>query len=550
MEPPKEAWADIEVRNATSKYSDFNLALACITNLSHPATRKLFDIRPCYEGDAVCDSPSTGECVCFTYVYYCTFLKLGVCLPFTDFQCEILNTLNVAPTQLHPNCWGFIRAFEILCGGLGLPLSTYSFFSCFQAKSIKRNSWIYMANKAKHTLITPLTSSWKNFKNDFLRVSPSPTSPLWYDDSGVPFFPFHWTKRPVTKPDLRSLPHSVDDMKAIAKLRTMQTVTVAELLLYENNAAQLSTYLRSKEMVMTNEERARIWDQVDEEVRGPQLDAHKDQSASIPAGSTSPTSPRKKKSKRKNIARNEIVLAAPPAHVSPRPAPRIPIRTCASSLPANNWRAKLAIDDRGGESESAWDVHFSGEGVTSQYTTSSDVQVIKELGFEQTLEAMRTYNLWSASLATETCKTLREERTRYLENLRTKTGEIDTLKASLKTVEDELETSHAKFSELESKMKSLKVSYERKDKKLEDNAKELEKNNKEIEKKDKCIHVLERSSVEEFELGFARALEQVEILHPGLDTRGANSRFVVENGRIVNPKARSTFGVVTGHRST
>ncbi|PNX89799.1 hypothetical protein L195_g045921, partial [Trifolium pratense] len=52
MEPPKEAWADIEVRNATSKYSDFNSALACITNLSHPATRKLFDIRPCYEGDA------------------------------------------------------------------------------------------------------------------------------------------------------------------------------------------------------------------------------------------------------------------------------------------------------------------------------------------------------------------------------------------------------------------------------------------------------------------------------------------------------------------
>ncbi|PNX68409.1 hypothetical protein L195_g063965, partial [Trifolium pratense] len=74
--------------------------------------------------------------------------------------------------------------------------------------------------------------------------------------------------------------------------------------------------------------------------------------ASIPAGSTSPTSPRKKKSKRKNIARNEIVLAAPPAHVSPQPAPRIPIRTDTSSFPANNWRAKLAIDDRGGESES------------------------------------------------------------------------------------------------------------------------------------------------------------------------------------------------------
>jgi hypothetical protein len=164
-------------------------------------------------------------------------------MPFTDFQCEILRTLNVAPTQLHPNCWGFIRAFEILCGSLGLPLSAYSYFSFFQAKSSKTHSWIYMSNRAKHKLITPLTSSWKKFKSDFIRIAPSPTSALWYDEYGVPFFPFHWTKRPVTKPDLGSLPHSVEDKRAIAELRTLQTVTVAELLKYENDAGQLSSYL-------------------------------------------------------------------------------------------------------------------------------------------------------------------------------------------------------------------------------------------------------------------------------------------------------------------
>jgi hypothetical protein len=36
---------------------------------------------------------------------------------------------------------------------------------------------------------------------------------LWYDEYGVPFFPFHWTKRPVTKPNLGSLPHSVEDKR-------------------------------------------------------------------------------------------------------------------------------------------------------------------------------------------------------------------------------------------------------------------------------------------------------------------------------------------------
>ncbi|MCI02843.1 hypothetical protein A2U01_0023877, partial [Trifolium medium] len=110
---------------------------------------------------------------------------------------------------------------------------------------------------------------------------------------------------------------------------------------------------------------------------------HKDKGASIPAGDANRTSPQKKKPKRKNIVRNEIVLAATSArvspHISPRPIPQVPIPTGTSTLPTNNWRAMLAIDDRGGESQSAWDVHFSGEGVIPHYTTSSDVQLIKDL---------------------------------------------------------------------------------------------------------------------------------------------------------------------------
>ncbi|GAU51058.1 hypothetical protein TSUD_282540 [Trifolium subterraneum] len=91
-----------------------------------------------------------------------------------------------------------------------------------------------MSNKAKNTLITLLTSSWKHFKNDFIRISPSLKSPLWYDDFGAPFFPFHWTKRPVMKPNLRS------------------------------------------KGMLSNQERARIRRKVGEEDKGSQQDAHKD----------------------------------------------------------------------------------------------------------------------------------------------------------------------------------------------------------------------------------------------------------------------------------
>jgi hypothetical protein len=46
IEQQREDWAYEEVRNATSKYSDFNSA-ACYQDLSHPTKRALFDIKPC-----------------------------------------------------------------------------------------------------------------------------------------------------------------------------------------------------------------------------------------------------------------------------------------------------------------------------------------------------------------------------------------------------------------------------------------------------------------------------------------------------------------------
>ncbi|RDX88647.1 hypothetical protein CR513_29739, partial [Mucuna pruriens] len=60
-------------------------------------------------------------CTSYTYLYDTLLLKLGAWLPFTDFQCLVLRTLNVAPTQLHPNSWAFVWDFEILCEGLGKP---------------------------------------------------------------------------------------------------------------------------------------------------------------------------------------------------------------------------------------------------------------------------------------------------------------------------------------------------------------------------------------------------------------------------------------------
>ncbi|MCI71417.1 zinc finger protein, partial [Trifolium medium] len=40
--------------------------------------------------------------------------------PFTSFEDTILRILNIAPSQLHPNSWAFVKAFEIVCLGLDI----------------------------------------------------------------------------------------------------------------------------------------------------------------------------------------------------------------------------------------------------------------------------------------------------------------------------------------------------------------------------------------------------------------------------------------------
>jgi len=65
-------------------------------------------------------------------MYRCLFEVLGLILSLTAFQCALLEHLNVTPSQLHPNSWAMVRAFEILC-----PFSTFGLVyrsSCFSFK--------------------------------------------------------------------------------------------------------------------------------------------------------------------------------------------------------------------------------------------------------------------------------------------------------------------------------------------------------------------------------------------------------------------------------
>lgn len=64
----------------------------------------------------------------FFFVYTYIFNQMFVRVPFTCFQAAVLQKMNVAPSQLHPNGWACIQPFIVMCSALAIVLSVYVFF--------------------------------------------------------------------------------------------------------------------------------------------------------------------------------------------------------------------------------------------------------------------------------------------------------------------------------------------------------------------------------------------------------------------------------------
>jgi len=91
-------------------------------------------VLPCVPGEPVCGDERANNGVPFFFFYQVVFKRIGMCLPFSAFERELLTEINVAPAQLHPNSWAFIMAFNILCGYLGQAPSVDVFLHFFEVK--------------------------------------------------------------------------------------------------------------------------------------------------------------------------------------------------------------------------------------------------------------------------------------------------------------------------------------------------------------------------------------------------------------------------------
>ena len=175
----------------------------------------------------------------FFFIYSTVFWRLGLRLPFTPFERALLTKVNVAPAQLYPNNWAFMRAFEILYHCLGHTPSVDVFLFFFEAKSLGKKLWVSFNGVAGRVLLSQFQQSYKGFKKHFFKVRCNRKDPTLLDG-----FPPYWAKKPnLQKPrcleDL--LPQEREVCDLLSGLHT--PFSTLELLKLEFRPKALKSYI-------------------------------------------------------------------------------------------------------------------------------------------------------------------------------------------------------------------------------------------------------------------------------------------------------------------
>ena len=193
----------------------YNFNAFCRTHDAH------ISVRPGRLGEPVCvdERPRKGDP--FFFMFQTVFKRIGVRLPFTPFERELLTEINTAPAQLHPNSWAFVRAFQTLCGYLGILPSVDVFLYFFEVKKQGKSFWVSLSGIAGRILLSLFQNSYKGWKGKFFRVCCAKHDPTALDG-----FPLYWTEHPklVKAKALDELPPADREVcKALAGLGSSST---------------------------------------------------------------------------------------------------------------------------------------------------------------------------------------------------------------------------------------------------------------------------------------------------------------------------------------
>jgi hypothetical protein len=200
-------------------------------------------LEPVEEGEYVTGVPSSEPTSFYMYTRFIEDFHLY--FPFTEFQKSMLRVLNVAPTQLSPNSWSFIKAFELVCFGLDISEPSVAvFFSFYHIKSLFPNNVVSLSAQPNRGLFSLYSSNYKNYKDAFVRVRGGENCRgVMYDDDDTPLFPFHWTTNPRLIRGAVYERLSEFERDTVAYLESLNQMSPRDLLDAEHAPAVIEKYL-------------------------------------------------------------------------------------------------------------------------------------------------------------------------------------------------------------------------------------------------------------------------------------------------------------------
>jgi len=124
----------------------------------------------------------------------------------------VLCLLNIAPTQLHPNTWGYLQAFRLLCLSLYLRLSLKCFLYFYDTRPNNRITWLSLVSRPGISILNAFSPSFKHFKDGFFKIVVKQSGcSLFYNEDGSTKFPFNWTNNPQRYKGTRKEELSMND---------------------------------------------------------------------------------------------------------------------------------------------------------------------------------------------------------------------------------------------------------------------------------------------------------------------------------------------------
>jgi len=193
----------------------------------------------CELDEPVCRDGTLLPLQTFTFVYVTLFERLGFRLPFNDFEKGLLTALNVVPAQLHPNSWAFVRAFHILCSGLGIRPTPNMFLYFFELKNSSKLLWTSLNGVSGRALFALYQSSYKGFKGAFIKILAPSHNPTLLEG-----FPLYWTKNPSPKVTRQLEDLNPADQKGCEELMGLEVIfDIRKILELEYREVDLRVFI-------------------------------------------------------------------------------------------------------------------------------------------------------------------------------------------------------------------------------------------------------------------------------------------------------------------